>query len=168
MARDMGISVKEVRELDEVFAGMAPKIVQWQKDTQWRAHKEGYLTTPFGGSLDFFEVFTRAKDPMSGEWKWRPGKQSTECLAYGPQATCAGMLREVLVSCSQHPGYKVDFNLLVPEYDSLKGQVRIGKEAEVLPFIKETMEREWPELGGLSVKVEGKIGPDMNSMEEWK
>ncbi len=161
MARDLGIPVGEVRKLDKVFASMAPKVVAWQENTRRRAHSDGRLTNPFGFTLPFFHVMEK----RDGEWVL--GREASECLAFLPQSTGAAMLREVLVDLGDHPEEGSTFTLLVPTHDSITFQIREGEEDRVIRMVKESMERAWPQLGGLSVETETKVGKRMNEMEVW-
>lgn len=155
-ARDIGCTVEEARHYMEVADAIAPKIKKWKQDTRMRAHLEGRLVNPFGYVCYFFEVFRQRKDGM-----WTLGKEARECLAFLPQSTCAAMCREVILSLPESE----DFFLLVPIHDSLLLEVRVEKVQEVAQMVKGLMTRAWPQLGGLVVDVEVKVGPTWGSMQ---
>jgi len=159
MARDLGVSIATVKELDVVFATMAPKVIDWQRETRLRAHKEGRLINPFQRSLSFGNVFN-ADGTL--------GRESSECLAFLPQSTCAVMLRKVLVALGTHPEEGTTFMLQIPEHDAIKFQVLESEVDRIMNLVKESMEKPWPELNGLVVEVEGKIGFNRSEMQTWK
>jgi DNA polymerase-1 len=159
MAKDLGCSVDEVRKLDAVFASMAPKVAKWQTDTRRRAHSEGKLVNPFSYALNFFEVFTK----RDGEWVL--GKEASEVLAFLPQSTGAAMLRECIVILGNHPDEGEKFHLLIPTHDSLALEIRIECLDEILRMVRGKMECCWPELGGLSIEVDIKVGKCLSEKE---
>lgn len=161
MARDLGIPVAEVKKLDKVFASMAPKVIAWQEGTRRRAHAEGRLTNPFGFTLPFFHVMEK----RDGEWVL--GREASECLAFLPQSTGAAMLREVLVDLGDHEEEGDTFQLLIPTHDSITFQVKEAEVSRVIKLVQASMERAWPELNGLSVSTETKVGRRMNEMKVW-
>lgn len=130
---------------------MAPKVAQWKKETQMRAHKEGKLTNPFGYTRAFFGVYERKPN---GEWKL--GREANEALAFLPQSTAAAMLRDSLVEMDGRLGDLAD--LLVPVHDAVLLQCVPAHVPEVVALVREIMEREWPELNGFSVKTDWKVG----------
>ena len=160
MAKDLGISVAEVKVLDEVFAQMAPKVAKWQDATRRMAHYEGGLTNPFGYSSNFFEVFRKGKN---GEWVL--GKEASEALAQNPQSTAAAMLRECLLLLGQQESDW--FQLLIPTHDSITAQARTDRVADGVDLMSAAMCRPWPELGGLVVDIEIKTGPSMDQLKPW-
>jgi DNA polymerase I len=163
MAKDLGLPVEVVRELDLVFAAMAPRVAKWQNDTRWRAHAEGQLTNPFGYTLNFWNVFEQRKNGT-----WGLAKEAWKALAFLPQSTGAAMCREAVLDVFAHPLHGKTFWLLVPIHDSLFLECLAGHEAETIKIVRDIMQKPWPELGGLSVEVETKTGRDWGSMKIWK
>lgn len=168
MAKDLGITIPEVLELDEILYAMAPLIPKWQKETRLRAHTDGKLINPFGYIQYFFEVFTKRKDET-----WGLGKEAWEALAFLPQSTGAAMLREVLLSEQVAspllaPHESDFFWLLVPVHDSLLFECLEGRVGDCVEIIRGEMQREWPELGGLSVDVEVKVGTSWGTMDDYR
>lgn len=153
MARDLGLPVEVVRELDLVFAAMAPRVAKWQQDTRLKAHQEGQLTNPFGYSLNFWNVFEQRKNGT-----WGLAKEAWKALAFLPQSTGAAMCREAVLEVFRHPEHGKRFWLLVPIHDSLFLEAEEGFVAEAIKIVRGIMTRPWTELGGLSVDVEVKTG----------
>jgi DNA polymerase I-like protein with 3'-5' exonuclease and polymerase domains len=158
MALDLGVSVAEVKRLDLIYEEMAPKVKKWQETVRLMAHTEGKLTNPFGYSLSFFEVFRK-----EGE-KWVLGKEANEALSCLPQGTCAAMLRECLVDLSNHPLHGKIFWLLIPTHDAITTMVKMGCGQEAGGIVRASMERQWPQLGGLMVETDAKEGISLGEM----
>lgn len=161
MAKDLGITVEEVLKLDEVYKAMAPKVAKWQESTRITAHSTGQLTNPFGYTLSFWDVLS----PIKGKpGKFNLGREANEALAFLPQSTCAAMLRECLVDLDAHDRHGELFTLLMPIHDSIVVGSLLGKREETVSIVVEKMQRDWPQLGGLSVEVEWKAGPSLGDM----
>lgn len=120
---------------------------------------EGYA---MHNTLPFFHVMEK----RDGEWVL--GREASECLAFLPQSTGAAMLREVLVDLGDHPEEGDTFQLLIPTHDSITFQVLEGEVDRIIRLVQASMEREWPQLGGLKVETETKVGKRMNEMEVWR
>lgn len=167
MAKTLGKSVAETRHIRSVIEGAFPKIVKWQETTMLQAHAQGRLTNPFGGSLTFFNVL---------EKDGRPGRESSECLAYLPQSTGAGMLRSTLVDLFATEGCwrkgmtvgECTFALLIPTHDSITLEVRKKEAERIVSIAVGLMEKKWPELDDLAIEVEVKWGEKMGRMKRWK
>lgn len=163
MAKDLQISVARAKEIKDIMERAAPKVAQWKRETQLRAHSEGQLVNPFGYSCSFFEVLKKRPDG-----KWGLGKEANECLAFPAQSTGAAMLREVLCDMGEDPREDKEFFLLVPTHDSILLAVYKRLLNQIIPWGKTLMEREWAELGGLKVEVGVKVGRDMKELKTWR
>lgn len=163
MARDLRCSVEKAKWLKGIIRKAFPRVTKWKLDTQIRAHLDGHLVNPFGYSLAFFDVLKKGEDG-----KWRPtGKEANEVLAFLPQSTCAAMLRWCLVELAKHPWHGDRFWLLFSVHDAIYVEAREDSIPEVMALVRDIMERKWPELGGLSVEVEAKLGATMGVMKPY-
>ncbi len=157
-AKDMGTTPQVAKHYTDILDGLFPKVVKWKMDTRLRAHGDGKLVNPFGYVRYFFEVFKRRYDGL-----WAIGKEGRECLAYLPHSTCAGMCREVILDLPD-----VDWMwLLVPIHDALFLECLEDRVGECVGLLTELMTRKWPQLGGLSVAVEAKVGASWGDMRPW-
>ncbi len=155
-AKDMGTTPQIAKEYTDILDKLFPKVVKWKMDTRMRAHLEGRLVNPFGYVRYFFEVFRQRRDG-----KWSVGKERRECLAFLPQSTCAGMCREVVLDLPE-----CDWMwLLVPIHDALFLECLEDRVADCVHLVETLMYREWPQLNGLRVAVEAKVGRTWASME---
>jgi DNA polymerase I-like protein with 3'-5' exonuclease and polymerase domains len=162
IARDLGCSYGEALRYISVFESIAPKVKKWQDETCLRAHKERGLVNPFGyPSPYYFEVFRR-----NAEGQLVPGKQAAECVSFLPQSSGASMLRETILVMDSILDW-VTCLLLAPIHDSLLFAILKVELEQWAPTIKGLMEREWPELGGLSVGVDMKVGDNWADMSTY-
>lgn len=155
--------VKTAKFVLEMMAKAFPLVHKWKEETRLRAHLEGLLQNPFGYQRSFFEVF---KKKPNGDWTH--GKEANEALAFLPQSTAAGMMREALLEISSLPGHDKYFWLLLTVHDSIVVECMEGMEERVIKEIKEVMERPWKELNGLKVEVDAKVGKNWSKMKEMK
>lgn len=162
MAKDLGVTIPRVREIRAIIDKAAPKVKEWKNRTLVEAHTTGLLVTPFGYPMNFFEALTKGEDG-----KWRPGKEANEALAFKPQSTGSSILRETLLSLQSHPLHGKAFHLLIPIHDSIAFEMEEGRKDEIMALVKGEMEREWPQLGGLKVEAEGKMGTNLRDMALW-
>lgn len=157
-AKDMGTTPEVAKSYTDILDRLFPKVLKWKMDTRMRAHLEGRLVNPFGYVRYFFEVFRQRKDGL-----WAIGKEGRECLAFLPQSTCAGMCREVILDLPE-----TDWMwLLVPIHDALFLECREEKVDECVRLVWDLMVRPWPQLNGLSVAVEAKVGRSWGGMVPW-
>jgi DNA polymerase I len=146
-------SVEEAIAFKKLRAEAFPKIKQWQIKTRMQAHFDGFLQTQFGWRRYFWNVFEPKPD---GSIDF--GSEAWEALAFPPQGNEAGMLKEVLLQLKDAPGYGVFWWLLAPIHDSLLIEALEPKMDEAIGIVKTLMEQPWPQLDGLSVKTDHKVG----------
>lgn len=146
-------SAEEAIAFKKLRADAFPKIKQWQVKTRLQAHHDGKLQTPFGNLRYFWNVYN-----IKDDGRVELGAEAWEALAFPPQGTEAGMLREVLIALKTLPGYKKTWRLLAPIHDSLLCEALKGHEEECVAEVRSLMEQKWPQLDGLSVKTDYKMG----------
>lgn len=161
-AREMiKLAQKAAIEYSDIYNKLAPKVVEWQKDTRMRAHKERKLTNPYGYTRTWFDVFSKNK---MGEWKL--GSEANKVLAFLPQSTGAGILTEALLELDDRTKDDNDFHLLIPLYDSITAEAKIEKASEYQRLLQDVMEAPLKALDGLSIQTEGKIGHSWGAMKD--
>jgi DNA polymerase-1 len=155
-------TITEAGELLRIKDESSPLVAKWKKTIQQQAHKEGFLENPFGYRRYFFEVY---KKDARGEWVL--GSEARKALAFLPQSTAAGMLRATLGNLPRLPGYCRDWYPLVPIHDAIVLEVPEGQDERWVPPVRALMEKDWAELGGLSIKTDVKIGSNWAHMKDW-
>lgn len=139
---------------------MAPKLKKWKEATWLEAHRKGYLETPFGYQCFFWDVLVPVKG-KKGEFSL--GKEANAALAFRPQSSGAAMLRETMLTLESHDGKLFDF--LVPIHDAVLVECDSADQGKVADIICGAMARSWPELGGLVIEADYKVGVNWGSME---
>jgi hypothetical protein len=153
------------REIDEFYA-LVPDLKEWHADTQKRAHKQGYLQSPWGFRNYYYRVF-------SYDWKtdkWRLGEDAKAAIAFQPQHANGMFQRKNLVLIHRaiekmgmkgkwwQPanGHVHDSNgLMVPED-------HVDRAAQMLG---EIMNRPIPQMGNIQVGVQVKAGKNWAEMK---
>ena len=160
LASTLHCTAEEAKRFLAIKAAMAPKLEAW-KDSTWReAHKLGYLTTPFGYINYFWDVLVADKAKPGS---FNLGKEANAALAFRPQSSGAAMLREVMLDLEKYDGNEFDF--LVPIHDAALTETDEKDAHTVGKLLASTMGRAWPELGGLVIEAEYKIGVNWGEME---
>jgi DNA polymerase-1 len=154
-------SAKEAKDYLRIRDEMFPKVAKWKENTFREAHKKGYLETPFGYRCYYWNVLEQAKGKPKGTM--RKGREARDALAFRPQSSGAAMLREVKLDVAAYDGDT--FDLLAPIHDALLVETYPVNITKTFSILKKSMERPWPELGGLSIEVEGSIGRTWGDME---
>lgn len=159
------ISMAMAAKLMEIKAKAAPKVGAWQDEIRLQAHTQGYLENPFGYRRYFWGVYEKKKDG-----KLRVGEEANKALAFLPQSTAAGMLREALVSVEDLRANEFDgeFFPLVPIHDAILLEVKAERAIEVARRVKEIMQAPWPQLNGLSIEVDIQMGYNWAEMKGLK
>jgi hypothetical protein len=174
MALGTGLSIEQVRGLRRAMALAAPKVHAWRWRTLATAHAERRLTSPFGLSLPFFDIFRVKGGKVSVDRRETNevfpdgvpvlGAEAPEASAFLPLATESGMLREVLVDLGTREGFERDYFLLIPEHDKVILEVEDSLlDTTIRGLIIPCMSREWRELGGLKVGVDVEVGKILSS-----
>ncbi len=141
----------------------SPKVAEWKASVRKRAHYDGFLENPFGYRRYFTDIFRKSR--WTGGWTL--GDEANKCLAFLPQSTAAAMLRETIASLPGLPGYGREWFPLVPIHDAILFEVQDQEDARLraTASVTELMEKEWPELGGLSIQVDGNWGRNWGEMK---
>jgi len=155
-------SISDAVDILRAKDASAPLVARWQKNVLVQAHRVGYLENPFGYRRAFWHVFEKNKDGSLNPH----GGEANKVLAFLPQSTAAGMLRETLLRVAGYQAESGRFWMLVPVHDAILLEVREADVVGVSARVREIMEREWPELNGLSIKVDVKVGKTWGDMYE--
>lgn len=163
-----------VKRVMGVYFELFPKIRDWQKEVLAQADKDGYLQNAFG----YIHRFNRAYDweKIGDQWQARPGRDSNRIIAFKPQSSAAGIIKESLLRMFFGRFEEIGAYLRLLIHDENLLEVPLGKERGVFEILREEMERpvqamplpaEWGMGDYLTVATEGKIGFRWGSMKEW-
>lgn len=158
LASTLHCTAAEAQRYLDIKDSMAPKLKAWKEATWREAHSKGYLETPFGYVNYFWDVL-RVK-----AGKATLGKEANAALAFRPQSSGAAMLREVMLSLDGLDGKLFDY--LVPIHDAILVECAEKDAEQVSRVIRQEMGKPWPELGGLIIEADCKVGVNWGSMQE--
>lgn len=160
---------KFARWLQDTYFDVAGPIRKWQKEIQLEAHQNGFLRNPFGYILRFTHVFRNVKE--NGQWVKKPGDQANDALAFWPQSTAAGIIKEAMLRLYEYDEIRPLMRLQV--HDSLVFEVPLDFVDECARIVKLEMERPVEQLklpasykmgDALIIETESKRGLKWGSM----
>lgn len=145
------------------FLEFVPELPEWQAKVRHLAHKEAHLTSPWGYRHYFYDVYTRDKTTN----KLKKGTDAKRAVAFLPQnGAAAFMLDNALDIAQRYPIELIPANYLVHDsYCLVASQKDVDFAANLLQTV---LTRAVPELGGLIIGCEIKVGPNLQDMELWK
>ena len=156
-------NVKYAKSLQEMYFEVAAPIRKWQLQAQLDAHTNGYLRNPFDYIHRFTHVFRHVKE--DGKWVRKPGDQANDVLAFLPQSTAAGIIKEAMLRIFADP--RIGPYLRLQIHDSLLLEVPEGEvdavRALLIQYMSEPVEQlplpESYKMGThLRIDVDSKIG----------
>jgi len=93
---------------------------------------------------------------VGGRWQAGPGADAKRLVAFLPQSTAAAIIKEAMLRASTDPEILGCLRLLV--HDSLVLEMPAARAESITARLASIMQQPNPELGGLSVGTETKIG----------
>ena len=84
-----------VAKVMDIYFELFPGIRKWHKETLLQADKDGFLKNPFSYIHRFNKVYDWEK--VGGEWQRRNGPESNKVIAFLPQSTAAGIIKEAMI-----------------------------------------------------------------------
>lgn len=137
-------SVKQAEHLQGMYFEVASPIRKWQLQTQMEADKEGCLINPYGYRHSFHHVFHNVLE--YGQWVRKPGDDANAVLAFLPQSTAAGILKEAMIRLYTNHFDTVGQYLRLQVHDSLLCEVPKGQVEALLDVLLREMLSPIPEL----------------------
>ena len=141
-------TIKYAEYIQQLYFGTIAKgIRKWQHQTLLEADRKLYLENPFGYRHYFWNV-------LDGE---RLGQDSKAALAMLPQSTAGAVIKEAMLRIGQKQFYRKAMRLQV--HDSLVFELPGGRLLDSrIEWLQREMSRPVPELDGLVIETEAKIG----------
>lgn len=159
-------SVKYAKWLQDIYWEVAAPVRRWQLAQQMLAHEQGYLRNAFDYVLRFTHVFRFVRE--GGAWVRKPGDQINDVLAFVPQSTAAGIIKEVMLTLYADDRVRPYMRLQV--HDSLVFEVPLDKVGEVSAIVRATMEapiRQLPLPASYAMGTHLTIGVDGKQGARW-
>jgi len=160
MAQLYDMSEKEARRLQELYFGLFPRIRDWQHKTIERASQEARLSNPYGYVMWFWDVYRW----NSRQQRFELGEDAKSAVAFLPRDTAAGMLKDAVLRLRPLAD---DGIMLATAHDAILCECPEREAEDIARRVVTEMERPVPELGGLVIRTEAKMGGawDKDAME---
>lgn len=164
-------TVQHAEKMQGIYFDLFPAVRKWQLQCQLQAHDDGFLRNPFGYIHRFYRVFSYAKE--NGQWVRKQGDDQNRVLAFLPQSTAAGIIKEAMLRLFYERFEEAGQYLRLTVHDSLVADVPEALVNSVEAVMQEEMMRPIPELAlppyynmgqYLSIGVEAKKGIRWGSM----
>lgn len=155
-----------------VYFELFPEIKRWHNQEWLQAEKDGFSRNPFGYIHRFSKVFDYEK--IGGKWIKSPGPDANKVVAFKPQSTAAGMIKEAMMRMYYNRFEEAGQYLRLQVHDEIFCEVPLELVEQVDQIMQEEMERPVPELGlptsfgmgeSLSILTEAKRGVRWGSMK---
>lgn len=136
--------VKQIQDIMNVYFNLFPAIRKWQFSLMAQADRDGYLRNAFG----YIHRFNRVYDweLVDGKWEKRPGAEANKVVAFLPQSTAAGIIKEAMLRLFQNHFDSVGQFLRLLIHDELLFEVPEKQVEAVAAITKWEMEQPIPEL----------------------
>lgn len=156
-------TLRDAQRAIELLNRACPALPEWHHNLRVTAHRQAYLQNAWGGRHWFFHVF--GKNHKTG--KVTLGEDGKRCVAYLPQSSAAEFMKENALSIAERwPLEWIPANFLVHDaYCILAPEREADKAVELLV---EQLTRPVPQLGGIRIGCEVKIGKNWADMEAVK
>jgi len=88
-------AVSLVQKVMHIYFELFPEIPKWHTATLLQAERDGYLRNPFNYVHRFNKVFDWEK--IGGKWQRKHGPDTNKVIAFLPQSTAAGIIKEAIL-----------------------------------------------------------------------
>jgi DNA polymerase I-like protein with 3'-5' exonuclease and polymerase domains len=156
----------------DIYFELFPEIKKWHNTVLAQTDKDGYARNPFGYVHRFYNALSW--ESVYGKWQSSPGSDANRVIAFLPQSTAAGIIKEAMLRLyfNHYDAAGQYLRLLV--HDELFFEVPEALLADVDALVQSEMEQPVPELAlpsyygmgdSLSVLTEAKKGKRWGSMK---
>lgn len=165
-------SEARARELQEMIAGLFPKVAKFKDEIREQAHNQKYLLLKEWGIIDyFFDVYNWRYDTKIRGWKRGWGTDSEKSIAFPVQGQAFGTLKYELREMYNR-GYLEEFGMVNTIHDSVVFLCEDGKVDRCLEEVPKVMNAPCPRMinkatgkEGLVVMVEASIGKNLQDLD---
>lgn len=164
--------VSLVSKVMQIYFELFPEIPKWHSSLLLQAEKDGFVRNPFGYIHRFNKVFDYEK--IGGKWQRKPGPDTNKVIAFGPQSTAAGIIKEAILRLYFERFEEAGQYLRLQVHDEIFSETPKELVEKVDLVMKEEMERPikalpLPESYGmgqyLTIDTEAKQGLRWGSMK---
>ena len=164
--------VSLVKKVMDIYFDLFPEIKKWHSSVLFQADKDGFIRNPFGYVHRFSKVYDWEK--VGGKWQKQPGPDANRVIAFGPQSTAAGIIKEAMLRLFFERFEEAGQYLRLLVHDELFFEVPLDKLKRLDIIVKEEMERPIPQLSlpksygmgdCLNILTEEKVGVRWGQMK---
>lgn len=94
-------NIEEVRKLQQIIAGIFPKIEFFKQAIKKQAHSQKKLVNEWGYQQHFWEVFSYKYDKEMNNWSRVPGTEAEKAIAFPVQSLAFGDIRDKLIQIKE-------------------------------------------------------------------
>lgn len=164
--------VGKVQRVMDIYFELFPGIRRWHHTLMAQAEQDGYLRNPFGYVHRFNKVYEYER--IGNGWKKEPGPEANKVIAFLPQSTAAGMIKEAMLRLFHNRYEEAGQWLRLLVHDELFLETPIDLREKVDEVVKWEMEapvgelpldESWNMGPYLVVLTEAKYGPRWGDMK---
>lgn len=164
--------VKTIAKVMGIYFDLFPEIRKWHHNLWLQVEKDGFLRNPFGYVHRFLKAFKYTK--IGGKWEKSPGEDANKIVAFLPQSTAAGIIKEAILRLYFERWEEAGTYLRLQVHDEIFCEVPEGLVEKVDLVLKEEMEKpiscmRLPQSYGmgdfLTIDTEGKQGKRWGGMK---
>ena len=155
-------SQKVATELQEMYLNLFPEIKSWMRTTREQADRQTFLDNHYQYRHYFFAV-TKWNSTYQ---RYDLGSDGKRCIAFLPQSDASAIQTEDLLMLADDEQVRRMLRLII--HDSFVLECPLDMVDYACNKLNITMSRPRPELGGLSIGVEIKYGPNLNDTQVWQ
>ena len=138
------VSPSQINRVMNVYFDLFPEIRKWQQTVLAQADRDGYLRNPFSYVHRFHSVY--AWEKWGNEWEKKPGPQANAVVAFLPQSTAAGIIKEAMLRLWDNHYDSVGQYLCLIIHDEIMLEVPDNQIEIVDQLVKLEMERPIPQM----------------------
>jgi uracil-DNA glycosylase family 4 len=155
-------SKRKAEEFQQFYFSLFPKVKQWQNSTLERAHKETFLDNHFQYRHYFYDVFGWNAKTQG----WTLGNDAKRCVAFVPQSDASAIQTEYLLRLAEDEQMVEWLRLII--HDSIVAEVPVEAADYACQRLYKVMTMPLPQLGGLSIGAEIKVGENLKDVSIWE
>lgn len=159
-------SEADAKTEQEFLFQVLPALKEFQTESKVRAHKETFLTSPWGYRRYFYDVYVWKKNRW-GVWVKAEGRGADKAVAFRPQNSNAAFQRDNLLIIEDEDPWLLEYlpaNLFV--HDSLTFEVPEALVEKTAAVLERVMTRPIPEMNGLRCGIEIEVGKSWGDYRE--
>jgi DNA polymerase I-like protein with 3'-5' exonuclease and polymerase domains len=145
-----------------MYLNLFPEIKSWMRKTREQADRQTFLDNHYQYRHYFYAV-TKWNSKYQ---RFVLGTDAKRCIAFGPQSDASAIQTEDLLTLAADPVIRPMLRLII--HDSHVLECPIDMVDYTCGKLYTTMSRPRPELGGLEIGVEIKVGKNLQDTEVWK